>query len=286
MTLSVGRIFWGAKSTMFLWVALSVFSCDLLKSSRFYEAYGVVEDVRREMGQVVITHEDIPGLMPAMTMNFDVVDADVLNELKLGQMIRFGIEFTGKSYRVVSVEPLWDTEGPHRLRLEALVAQMTSAPEFSLIDQDGNSLSSSDLQGKIILLDFIYTNCPGPCPILTGVGVDVQTALKDFADRVWFVSITVDPDRDTPEVLRNYALSRGVRFDNWSFLTGDVSSVSQVAKHYGVGSALSLDGEVDHTIARFLIGVEGKIVKSYSGLEHSAEDLSGDLIELISHSSS
>ena len=247
-----------------------------------YEAHGVVESVNREYGQVVIHHDDIPGLMPEMTMSFDVPDPEVLAQMQPRQVVDFELEFTGRAYNVVSVTPRGDAaETGHGAgtSLDAVVPSGDPAPPFTLTDQDGNPLALADLRGKAVLLDFIYTNCPGPCPILTGLHVEVQRALDPAVrDRVRIVSVSLDPLTDTPTALREYARKRGADTANWSFLTGPPDAVDAVLKDYGVGSARQPDGTIAHLVVTFLIDGEGRIVQRYIGLEgHDPKQVRADL---------
>ena len=132
---------------------------------------GVVEEVKPEFGQVVIAHQKIEGLMEAMTMNFAVPDAELLARLAPGQKIEFEVQFTGRSYDVVSAKVVGEVEvGDGWARLGNTLVRADPAPAFSLIDQAGNPLTLSDLVGRAVLVDFLYTQCPGPCPILTQDG--------------------------------------------------------------------------------------------------------------------
>ena len=247
--------------------------------ARVFHAHGVVEEVQRETGQVVITHEDIPGLMPGMTMNFDVPDPALLARLAPGQTIDFELEFTGRAYRVIAAKAR--ESGAPTAGVPALAggpADREPAPAFRLIDQDGNALALADLRGKIVLLDFIYTRCPGPCPILTGVHVDLQRALDPATrERVRFVSISLDPVRDTPAALREYAAKRGADLAGWSFLTGPADDVAKVLAAYGVGSQREPEGTIAHLVITFLIDAEGRIARRYVGLEHDVGELKSDL---------
>src|SRR5918911_586075 len=96
-----------------------------------------------------------------------------------------------------------------------------AAPPFALPDQEGARLSLRDLGGKVALVTFIYTTCTDTCPVLTAKLAQVQAKLgSDFGPRVRFVSITVDPEHDTPAVLRAYAEQFKADLNSWSFLTG------------------------------------------------------------------
>jgi protein SCO1/2 len=251
------------------------------KDAGRHEAIGTVTDVDAESHQVMVDHEDIPGLMPAMTMSFDVPDDALLSRLAPGQRIRFTLEHGEGHFRIVSAEVIAEGEAGRSGGglLESVTPADEPAPPFSLTDQDGHTVTLASLRGKVVLLDFIYTHCPGPCPILTSVHVQVQRELPEaLKGRVQLVSITLDPERDTPEVMRAYAEKRGADFSNWSFLSGSREQIEPVLKAYGVGTAPGEGiGEIAHVVVSFLIDDQGNIVERYFGVEHTADDLVRDL---------
>lgn len=250
---------------------------------RRHEARGVVREVRPEWSQVVIAHEDIPGLMPAMTMNFDVADPALFETLERGQAVAFTVEFTGRSYRVVAAEALGPGEDGEAPTLEGVLEQRQPAPDFALRDQSGKSVSLQSLRGKTLLVDFVYTSCPGPCPVLTARHVALQRSLPAaLRERTRFVSISLDPERDTPEALRAYAEARGADLAHWSFLTGPPGEVAEVVRSFGVGTLRKPDGEVEHLVVTFLVDPQGRIAERYIGLEHDAETLRSDLERVAS----
>jgi len=254
------------------------------RGAKVFDAHGVVEEVQRENQQVLISHDDIPGLMPGMTMNFDVPDPQLLARLAPGQTIDFKLEFTGKAYRVIDAT-IRATGSATRggASLAGAPADAEPAPPFHLIDQDGKPLALEDLRGKTVLLDFIYTRCPGPCPILTGIHAKVQKELSpELRAKTHFASISLDPTRDTPEVLREYAEKRGADLGPWSFLTGAPADVDAVVKSYGVGSARSPDGGIEHVVVTFLIDPNGRIRRRYLGLDgHDPKQIERDLQRLV-----
>jgi protein SCO1/2 len=248
-----------------------------------YEAEGTVTEVRADLGQLVIDHDDIPGLMPAMTMNFDA-EAALLAGLAAGDRIHFHLAREGGSYRLVAAEKIGEAGAAGvagSVGLADVVPEAEPAPPFELVDQDGAPRSLASLRGKTVLLDFVYANCPGPCPILTGTHVRVQKVLPEaLRGKVWFVSVTLDPERDTPATLRAYGKARGADFASWSFLTGPKPAVEDVIARYGVGKMPAPGGEIQHIVVSFLIDPEGRIVKRYFGLEHHADDLAREIAEL------
>ncbi len=243
---------------------------------------GVVQEVVGEYDQVVVAHEDIPGLMPAMTMNFDVADPALLERLEPGHAIEFELSFTGKSYRILSARVLGEEEADTTRRtLAEGPAARDPAPPIRLVDHNGDAFALADLAGKAVLLDFIFTRCPGPCPILTGLNVAVQERLPpEVRARTHFVSVSLDPLRDTPATLRRYGEKRGADLETWSFLTGPVEEVEAVLASYGVGSTRRPDGEIEHIVVTFLIDLEGRIAQRYLGLEHDPDVVARALASL------
>ncbi len=245
---------------------------------RGHESRGIVREVRPEWKQVVIAHEDIPGLMPAMTMNFDVDDPELLATLEKGQAIAFTVEFTGRAYVVTAAEILGRAGEEADLGMAGLLPEREPAPDFTLVDQSGAEVSLASLRGKTLLVDFVYTECPGPCPVQTARQVELQRSLPaELRERTRFVSISLDPERDTPAALRAYAEARGADLEHWSFLTGPSAAVAGVVRGFGVGSLRKPDGEIEHLMATFLVDGEGRIAERYVGLEQDTSTLRRDL---------
>ncbi len=106
---------------------------------------------------------------------------------------------------------------------------------FKLIDHNGEPVDETILDGKVTIVDFIFTRCPGPCPLMTSEMRRVQQALEGTG--VQIVSFSVDADYDTPEVLRKYAATNGANLDTWTFITGDTTQIADLAIK-GLGFAL------------------------------------------------
>jgi protein SCO1/2 len=248
---------------------------------KLHGGVGTVKEVRADLAQLVLEHEDIDGLMPAMTMNFDA-SPELLAELSPGDRVRFQLSVQDGRHRLVAIEKIAGSEAGRSEGgaggLAAVVPEDDPAPAFSLLDQEGQPLALESLRGKWVLLDFVYTSCPGPCPILTGTHARVQKELPErLRPQVWFVSISLDPARDTPEKLRSYALARGADLASWSFLVGSPEAVGAVLASYGVGTVLEPNGEIRHVVVTFLIDPEGRIAKRYFGLDHAPDDFLRDL---------
>jgi protein SCO1 len=156
------------------------------------------------------------------------------------------------------------------------------AAPFALTSQDGKTVRLADLRGKVVAVTFIYTHCPDICPLLTQKMVEVQEALgADFGPRIAFVSITLDPERDTPKVLKDFAKFWGTKPAGWFFLTGSPATIRTAMRHYGVYAKKQKDGSIDHTELTSLIDPEGRIRVQYIGYRFDADEFRRDLLSLV-----
>jgi protein SCO1/2 len=170
----------------------------------------------------------------------------------------------------------------HHAGHEQRLPTIGPAPDFSLASQDGATVALRGFAGRVLAVAFIYTSCPDICPLLTDKMAQVQDELgPDFGPRVAFVSITVDPENDTPAALGAYAESRGANPKGWSFLTGAPSVVGDVAKRYGVAVSRAADGRVDHTLLTTLVDKHGEMRVQYLGYRFDPEEFRHDLQELL-----
>ena len=156
------------------------------------------------------------------------------------------------------------------------------APPFILTSQDSKPVGLADFRGRVVALAFIYTGCPDICPMLTQKMVDVQDALgAEFGAKIAFVSITLDPERDTPEVLKDYAQFWGAKLEGWSFLTGSLEAIRDVTRRYGVFFAKKEDGSVEHSQLTTLIDADGQMRVQYLGARFDPEEFRHDLMSLV-----
>ena len=246
-----------------------------------YEASGVVRSIDGERGRAKIAHGEIPGFMPAMTMDFYVERRSMLEGVEPGFRVRFTLEREGTNLRIIELEVTGKDTSAGESGGALGLAEKDPAPDFQLIDQDGQTVTLSQLRGKTVLLDFVFTRCPGPCPILTSTHVTLQRKLPPAVrSGTRFVSISLDPDYDTPDAMRTYATDRGVNLDTWSFLTGPPEDVRAVHEAYKISTRRS-DGTIDHVMITFLIDPEGQIAHRYVGLDHPPEDILADMTSLV-----
>ena len=152
-------------------------------------------------------------------------------------------------------------------------------PNFNFTNQNGELFSHNQLKNKITVLDFFFTNCPGPCPIMT---YNMKSLYDDFSksDDVQFVSITVDPENDNIKVLKNYADINGINDQRWQLLTSKLSNIKSLKRD---GFMLFADElPQGHEIKFILIDEHGNIRKYFDGTdEASLSILKKDISHLV-----
>lgn len=156
------------------------------------------------------------------------------------------------------------------------------APEFTLTKQDGKRLALKELRGKVLAITFIFASCADTCPLLTAKMAGIQDRLgADFGNKIYFVSITVDPERDTPKVLRQYAEGHKANPAGWAFLTGTSAEIREVAKRYGIYYKKMPRGDVDHTFLTSLVDQSGILRVQYMGIKFNPDEMLRDLRSLL-----
>ncbi len=174
----------------------------------------------------------------------------------------------------------------HAAKAAARLSKIGPAPEFTLTTQDNVRLSLGDLRGKVVAVMFIYASCADTCPLLTAKLASLQAKLgADFGPKVFFASITVDPERDTPEVLKRYAQAHGAKPAGWVFLTGTPVEIVDVEKKYGVFAKKNARGDVDHTFLTSLIDRDGILRVQYLGVRFDPAELLADVRSLLRETS-
>jgi len=166
----------------------------------------------------------------------------------------------------------------HEASKDERLPRIGPAPEFNLTDQDGRRVALKELRGKVLAVTFIFASCADTCPLLTAKLAAVQDRLgAAFGPDVRFVSITVDPERDTPPVLKRYAQAYHAKPAGWSFLTGTPAEIREVAGRYGVIYKKTPQGDVDHTFLTSLIDRGGTLRVQYLGVRFDPDELLRDL---------
>ena len=165
------------------------------------------------------------------------------------------------------------------------LSRIGPAADFTLTDQSGEVFKMSNLKGKVVAINFIFTRCTHVCPLSTGKMVAIQRKLGDaFSRDVHFVSVSIDTLYDSPDVLSRYSQSLGIDPSGWSFLLGASDEVKKVARNYGVYHAQQVDGTVSHNLLTTLIDQSGFMRVQYMGERFDPDEMLDDIRELISES--
>jgi protein SCO1/2 len=148
------------------------------------------------------------------------------------------------------------------------LAVLRPAPDFALRTQDDKPLRLADLRGKVVLVSFIFTTCNGSCPATTArmsaVAAELGRRGLLRGDGVRLVSITLDPERDTPGALRRYRALYDIEGDHWQFLTGPAAEVKKVYTAWGMWARPAANGQLDHPSRIFLVDRRGRVREVYS----------------------
>jgi len=270
-----------------LLLACLVSACSRSEPVREYELHGQILAVRPERNEVVIRHEDIPGFMQGMTMPFSVEDAGLLDGKAPGDLVTATL-VVGETFAHLSSltttghadVPESNTPPPTAPDILETGEQVADAP---LVNQDGEVTPFSSFRGHRVALTFIYTRCPLPefCPLMDRNFASVQrtiAARPDLAD-VRLLTITFDPEYDTPAVLAAHAKRRGANPAIWSFLTGEPDTVFAFGGQFGLYVEPNTQGvDITHNLRTAVVDADGRLVSMHGGNDWTADDIVADLI--------
>ena len=247
---------------------------------------GEIVGLDRPRHVVLIHHEEIPGYMPAMTMEFSIagIDFAVLREgQRISALMGEAVDGVFPLTRFRVLDPAADAavdaaardlrQDTHVRGRRAYREIGETAPDFTLWNQEGRAVSSAHFRGRWIVLNFIFTRCPVAemCPAATARMMALQAAARRSGVKdLELVSISFDP-HDTPPVLKAYAATRGIDTSNFSFLTGPEQAIRDLLAQFGV---VARPGEsiYKHTLATLLIRADGRIVHRVDGSNWSSDE--------------
>ncbi len=264
-------------------LALSVSAASCAKH---YTTTGLVLHIDKPGAIVTISHDAFPGFMDAMAMPFDVKGAAQRVALTPGDRVKFRLSAKGgrswvDQLEVVSAAPI-DAGLTQTPTTHVLVPVGSPIPDFQLIDQAGAPVSLSSLKGKIVAVNFIYSRCPLPdyCPLM----VANFRALRDrFADRMdrdlVLLTVSFDPQYDTPAILAEYASSQRAGGRGWHFLTGDPARIERVCDAFGI-QYFADEGLITHSLQTAVIDRDGRLAATVEGKNFTPRQL-GDLISSV-----
>jgi protein SCO1/2 len=264
-------------------------------TEKHFELKGRVVVVEKDQHLVTVAHEDIKGYMPAMAMPFTVSeDWWWVFEVPLmpGDHINATLIVDGaKSWLedVVIAKEGTDSAGP--VSGEGIGPKPgEEVPDYRLINQDGKAIRIHDYRGKALVLTFIYTRCqqPDQCTLMSNNFAAVDQELQkqpELYAKTHLLSISFDPEYDTPKVLRSYGAAFTGRysdetFTHWEFASGSTDEVKGIAQYFGMRYYLDSESgnqQAIHSLRTAVIGPESKVIKVYRGNEWKPEEVVSDL---------
>jgi protein SCO1/2 len=254
-----------------------------------YAVRGKVVSVDAALGKADVATDEIPGFMMAMTMTYKVVDPAALGEMHPGDKI---------SAALLADE---DAAGPMNLRLKSIVilAQARpdyvpkvqyhvpepgdSVPNFKLLNQSNQTIGLDKLRGKVVVMTFIYTRCPlgDYCLRMSRNFAQIDKALQvdpALYAKTHLLSVSFDPEFDTPKVLKTYGAAYTGRlaketFEHWEFVVPPVGELSSVEQYFDVGVTPGDNGALQHSLSTLVIGKDGKVVAFWPTNDWTVDDV-------------
>jgi protein SCO1 len=252
-------------------------------TEKHYDLKGKVVTVEKDKHLVTVAHEDIKDYMPGMTMPFTVGEDsawvfEAPHEVMPGDQITATLIVDGtKSWLedMVITKESPDTTSP--ASGESIGANPgDEVPNYRLINQDGKAIHIHDYKGKALLLTFIYTRCqdPGQCTLMSTNFATIDQELQkqpDAYQKTHLLTISFDPEYDTPKVLRSYGAAytgkySDENFAHWEFASGSADEVKGIAQFFGLRYYLDSSSgkeQVIHSLRTAVIGPDGKVIKVY-----------------------
>ena len=240
----------------------------LTLTAKSYPVDGIVVALDPAAHTMLVSHRPITGYMPAMMMPFRVAEPAELQGLYPGARVEFQLEIA-KDHSLA--RHVHKTGAPDAVipAPKAMLAIGDPVGSFHLVDQEGRAFDESALRGKVTAINFLYTRCPLPdvCPRLAASFAALQRRFAQDAG-VQLLSVTVDPDYDTPAVLSAYARRWGAGA-HWSFLTGDVAALAaRLGEIYW-----SDEGSIGHNSITTIVGRNGRIAARVDGSSWRIEQI-------------
>jgi protein SCO1/2 len=255
-----------------------------------HQARGLVLRVDPAASTVTVSHERIPGYMDAMVMPFSVRDPRTLADVRPGDRIGFRINVGRERTLIDRLELLSAAPADAGLIASPAVSTLVPigqpVPDFSLTDQHGRSVSLASLRGKVVAVTFIYTRCPLPdyCPrMMTNLGAVRDRFPERLGRDLALLTVTFDPQYDTPEKLREYGDRYQANVPGWHLLTGSADEIGRVCSVFGV-EFWPEEGLITHTLQTAVIDRDGTLAATVEGKDYSGRQLSDLIAQVLDRS--
>ena len=269
-----------------LFFVLCLAACRREPPAKEYQLTGQILSVKPETQEVLVKHDDIPGFMMAMTMPYKVNDGGLLEGKVPGDLITATLVVGETTAYLSTITKTGHAElvlPDVRPEVSALTMVKTgdALPGASLVDEDGKTFTLASYRGRPFALTFIYTRCPDAefCPLMNQNFLAVQKAIQSTPGLggMKLLSISFDPEFDTPAVLKMQA--RRVQADPgiWRFATGSIEDVSALAGRFGVSVMRDGGPALVHNLATAVVDADGRLTVLHSTNEWTPSDLIAEL---------
>src|SRR5215213_15838 len=285
----------GTKSTKVLLMFLRVFclfvaigclclvaACRRSGNEKRYDLKGKVLAVEREKYLVTVSHEEVKGYMPAMTMPFIVPNELDLQILAPDDEITATLVIDGSHSWLEDLIITRQSATAPAMPGVQIAKEGDEVPNFTLRNQDNREIQVRDYRGKALLLTFIYTRCPVPdyCTLMSNNFAQIDRALgqdPELYGKTHLLSISIDPEYDTPKVLRSYGAAHTERYQNetfahWEFAAGTKEQVKEIAQFFGLTYFPEKD-QIIHALRTVIVDPQGKVARIYGGNDWKVEDV-------------
>jgi protein SCO1/2 len=243
---------------------------------------GKIVAVEPDKHQVTVSHEDIKGYMPGMTMPFTVRDQINLKELSPNDKLTATLVVDGSQTWLEDLIVTHVSSNGSAPPAAMLASEGDEVPNFTLRNQSNREIHIRDYRGKALLLTFIYTRCPVPdyCTLMSNNFAQIDRALgqdPELYGKTHLLSISIDPGYDTPEVLKSYGAAHTERYEketfaHWEFAGGTTEQVKKIAEYFGLTYFPDKD-QIIHALRTVVVSPDGKVVKIYSGNDWKPEEV-------------
>jgi len=252
-------------------------------SRQTYEVRGTLKDFNAAKHEATIAHEEIPGFMSAMTMDFEAPDATAFQSLRAGDRLAFRLCVQGERAWIDQVRQIGTTLTVTPPLIQQAVRELKEgekAPEIEWTDQSSKKTRMRDLRGRALAITFIYSRCPLPtyCPLMNRNFATARILLKQMGaqDNWQMISLSLDAENDTPAVLAAYAKSHQTDEFHWSFATADAPDLRRLGD--AVGLEFQRNGaQINHNLRTVVIDVNGRIGHIFRGNSWTPQELVAEL---------
>ncbi len=260
-------------------------------NQQVFEVKGLVLEVKPQEKSVKIKHEEVPGYMKAMTMDFDVKDTNELAGIEPGDPVSFRMIVTdtyGWIDQIRKIGPKRNdppTTGHFRLvRDVEPLKEGDRLPEYQFTNQFGKIFSTKDFKGQALAITFLFTRCPYPtfCPLMANNFSQVQQKLlaQPNAPTNWhLVTISFDPEYDTPEVLKAYAAAHHYDPKHWTFATGALIDITAIGEQFGLFFLRDETGGINHNLRTVVVDTAGRVQQVFIGNQWTPDELAAEMVK-------